>query len=225
MNNLKIDTHSNLYHHHNFDFIAKAIEYYTKQKFQHIEVPWFVPSHINLITKPSFLHHEKSFYLTQNLFQQNEYELLGSAEQGFIYLALNNEIEEGINYVAFSPCFRTEPLIDKNHLYYFLKVELFSYQKIVHPNESIQIIDNAYQKMLNIYNCALDFFHLLLPENSNNIINTIELSNHSLDINLNDIEVGSYGNRLIQTEHHKNNHIVISYGTGLAEPRFSQNLK
>jgi hypothetical protein len=224
----KLNTHSNLYFHHNFEFIAQSIKYYTEQGFEHIEVPWFIPRHINLLTKPSFLHHDKSFCLTENLFNQNEYELLGSAEQAFIYLALNNEIKENINYVAFSPCFRTEPLIDTNHLYYFLKVELFSYikidciSKLAHDQH---LVEQSHQKMLMIHQHAFNFFNTLVANKTHNTLESVVMNDKSIDIELNQVEVGSYGNRIICTEKEFNNNIIVSYGTGLAEPRFSQNLK
>lgn len=240
----KLNTHSSLYHHHNFQLIDKALAFYTNNGFHHIEVPWFVPIEFNLLTKPSFLHDEKSFYLSHNLFQEKEYELVGSAEQALIYLALNNEIHEKNKYVAFSPCFRSEPQIDKNHLYYFLKIELFSYITLDNINLNKEDLNHlaflksmAKKESCSLHDMAFNFFNSALPINQNNDLKSIELEDvgvnnfNCMDIELNNTEVGSYGNRIIQcdTNHHlkltENKTILISYGTGLAEPRFSQNLK
>jgi hypothetical protein len=59
---------------------------------------------------------------------------------------------------------------------------------------------------------ALDLFRSLFKE-PNNVNTTLE--NDIIDINYNDIELGSYGTR-------KHGHLNWSFGTGLAEPRTSR---
>jgi len=114
---------------------------------------------------------------------------VASAEQSFIDLIIKGNIKKG-KYCAITPCYRDEPVLDQTHLNIFLKIELVSIG-IRHD-----IIYDAFSFMSKFSECK--------------IINT-EVGQ---DIEVNNIEVGSYGKHVI-------NGIPICYGTGLAEPRFS----
>lgn len=138
-----------------------------------MEVPWIVPVHINQIT-----------FTGTGQYETRDGELVGSAEQAFLYLKPSPG-----KYVAISPCFREE-----NETYWnqsqFMKVELFDN------------IDFDYLKMLNDAKCLMSKYGTI-TEKSNDLL-------------LNGIEVGSYGKRDVPFK--------WAFGTGLAEPRFSQAL-
>lgn len=126
--------------------------------------------------------------------------LVGSAEQSFLDLILRNKLKDG-KYVAATPCFRDDK-IDEYHQKYFFKVELINYSS----NNFIFIKD-----LENLLSDAVKILQTFTTK-------TIKLSlmpDGSYDLHINGIEVGSYGIR-----HHNNFGWV--YGTGLAEPRFSQ---
>ena len=126
-------------------------------------------------------------------------------------------------------------------------MKLFSYFKVDTLKEQIHLTDYnntnilqpsvllAKEKMVQLYKSAFDFFSSVLSlhaANSLNSINTINTKDfsganlHGFDIELNQVEVGSYGNRYIEydTPNTVNKKILIAYGTGIAEPRFSQNI-
>ena len=122
--------------------------------------------------------------------------LVGSAEQSFVQLMLDGEISSG-KYVAVSPCFRDE-IEDELHKKSFMKVELIS-------------IDRDPMSVIDLYQDAFSFFKDNMAVGSSiKMVNTED----GFDICINGIEVGSYGRRQYEN-------FYWSYGTGLAEPRFS----
>lgn len=138
-----------------------------------------------------------------DLIHSNSKVYSGSAEQSFLQLMKDNKIKPG-KYQALTPCFRDEKTLDDLHLRIFLKLEL------------IHIGSNSFR---NILTDACIFF------NQNGVKAQIQylthpiLSNNQIDLcTLDGIELGSYGFRTF-------NEIPYSYGTGLAEPRFSHCLK
>lgn len=173
-----------------WDFISQAINYYKNNGFKYIEVPWIVSEKALKVTLPS----DKTGLITQ--FGS----LVGSAEQSFIQLIMNNKLNEG-KYIAASPCFR-DVIEDKWHSKYFFKVELINYVKKNELNDTI--------KMIMV---ALDFFKTLVDGSKLKVTPQKD----GYDIELNNIEIGSYGIRKFEDK-------CWIYGTGLAEPRFSKAL-
>jgi hypothetical protein len=157
-----------------WSLIADAIFYYEALGYEYCEVPWLVPDNIARMT-----------YDAESL-QCQAGTLIGSAEQGFLALPSR----EG-KMVSCSPCFRKEPVIDRLHQSWFMKVEL--YQEGSHVEELVRDAFNFFQKWVD---CTL----YETPE--------------GIDIVASGIEIGSYG------EHHEGNR-HWTYGTGLALPRFS----
>lgn len=116
--------------------------------------------------------------------------LVGSAEQGFIQLMLDGKLPPG-KYVSAGPCFRF-PDGDRNsqhHHPYFFKVELIH----VDSCDYVTMMDDARKFM------------------GGKLVKT----NEGLDLELNGLEIGSYGYREYGT-------MNWSYGTGLAEPRYTE---
>ena len=118
---------------------------------------------------------------------------VGSAEQSF-YQLIKDGFEPVGKYMMLTPCHRDE-VNDKLHLDIFLKIELVS-------------VDTTYA---NIAKDVFDFYTALgeKPETR------FEGSAIGFDIEINNIEVGSFGYRIYDS-------YMVNYGTGLALPRFSQ---
>lgn len=179
-----------------WSLIKEACLYYSNLGYQQTEVPWVIPENYSKTTKP---HENQSFVQDKAIFENQHNELIGSAEQGFIYLLLNKLITYG-KFFSVSPCFRFDNY-DETHFPWFIKLELFIYPENILNSENIlsQTIDESF-----------NFFKLYSIKNPE----IIKFSDSLYDINLNKIEVGSYGIRSI-------NSYSYVYGTGLALPRFT----
>lgn len=129
----------------------------------------------------------------------NTGDLVGSAEQGFLALSAGGKIRNDVHYYSVSPCFRGAPPDDPYHNLHFMKVELY------YPTGTPKDVGRMVE-------AAAKFFALegAIPE----IVKTPE----GFDLNVGGVEVGSYGYRSV------GDHAWV-YGTGLAEPRFSQALR
>lgn len=176
----------------NYAKIAKAIEYYNLQGYEYIEVPWIVGKDAIDVTKP-----QESRY-----FETTFGHLVGSGEQSF--LQIYNQLLSGRKYQCVTPCFRDE-VNDDLHKMWFIKLEL------------IQVLEKGqdFANMLqNVINDAWNFFNQFANEKQ--MQKTKQIDN--IDIEINGIEVGSYGIR-------KHQNYSWIYGTGLAEPRFSTAIK
>lgn len=170
-----------------WNLIKKALEYYTGLGYIYKETPWIVSPEITELTCPDI---QKSLHNTTQSF-------VGSAEQGFIQLALQGQLIPGVKYVSASPCIRLGET-DELHQEQFFKVELYSLSQ----DETV-------------LNSFIDDASLFFSQMSLVMPCVVETSDPStVDININGIEVGSYGTRSAQD-------IAWTFGTGLAEPRFS----
>lgn len=126
-------------------------------------------------------------------------DLVGSAEQSFIELM--NERRFTRWCVAASPCWRPDRE-DELHQTYFFKVELFV---------QTSTIEDAKLSAGILAMRATEFFvgQGAKPQ--------LVVTEAGADLELHGIEIGSYGARQYQDK-------IWAYGTGLAEPRFSQAL-
>lgn len=172
----------------NWKLISDSLEYYKTKGYKYIEVPWIVSDEA---VKKTFLG---------NSVKSRHGEVVGSAEQSFIQLMLEGKLQYG-KYVAASPCFRDELVYDDIHFPYFFKVELISINPQSSKSDMYECIDHAQE-----------FFALNCDKRDIVILVKTE---DGIDLNLNSIEIGSYGIRNSQG-------FEWVYGTGLAEPRFSQ---
>lgn len=123
-------------------------------------------------------------------------DLVGSAEQAFVQLDHRGQLGLG-RFMAITPCFRNEA-DDEWHRPYFMKLELYSNIDDT-PDYLIQSATSTLMAMLGGYSADL----------------SIEQTDEGQDILLDGIELGSYGVREFDG-------LKWAYGTGLAEPRFSQ---
>lgn len=118
---------------------------------------------------------------------------VGSAEQSF-YQLMKDGLEPKGKYMMLTPCQRDEEA-SESHLEIFLKLELIS-------------ISTTPQ---NIAKDAFDFYKMLGEEAK--LVSKEGFCQYDLEIG--GVEVGSYGCRMYDS-------VCVSYGTGLALPRFSQ---
>ena len=175
----------------NWSLLANAMLFYKNKGYYHIEVPWITQNVINMITTDDELNLVKLAGTVSSL--------VGSAEQSFLAMQFNGNLPKG-RYVACTPCFRYG-VLDDFHQQYFMKIELY------------QTDDTDTDAMHSMIQNAEEFFSSVYPDAKNNLKRVA--TPQGIDIELNGIEIGSYGNRSFSS--HK-----WLYGTGLALPRFSQ---
>jgi hypothetical protein len=170
--------------------IASAVTYYEAKGYKQIEVPWIVSLDTMLATRPK----------GARLFSTFAGELVASGEQSFI--EIRDSLKPG-KYQCVTPCFRDEPVKDELHRQYFIK------------NELIWVL-NSYEfsqpHLESVIQDALNFFK---QYGTAEVVDApIFNAHYNKDIELNGIEVGSYGFRI-----HEGFHWI--YGTGCAEPRLT----
>lgn len=175
--------------------IGRAVRFYQNRGYHYVEVPWVVPSRITNLTAPL---DSKIYSLDDNM------DLVGSAEQSFLWLAERDELwratRQGTGqkyFVSVTPCFRGDT-ISPLHQNSFMKVELFC----------------THGKTIDVLRLAFDAYDFFRSEGvAVQQVDRMSAEN-SIDLQVCDIEVGSYGIR-------SRNDMTWAYGTGLAEPRFS----
>lgn len=153
----------------NWRLISDSLEYYQQKDYSYIEVPWIVSEEAMKVTFPG------------NPANSQQGQIVGSAEQSFIQMMLEGKLQYG-KYVAASPCFRDEMGYDNMHFPYFFKVELISINPESPKSEMYECID-----------CAQDFFEA----NCGDMVEVVK-TDEGIDLNLNSIEIGSYGIRKYQ---------------------------
>jgi len=185
-----------------WSLIGDAIEFYKRFKFKYVEVPWMVFNEAIDATIPV---GKQPFYIGGRHGGVSGGALVGSAEQSFLQLMLDGKLEQG-RYVTASPCFRDDE-VDELHFKDFFKVEL------IHVIDDTAAGQTDADALVNILlQTALHFFASKMSDTDRVRIVTTDIGR---DIFVNGVEVGSYGYRTYRGHH-------WIYGTGLAEPRFSQ---
>ena len=183
-----------------YNLLNKALKYFSKKGFNQIEVPWRVSREaIN------------GTFDSKDSFKSKDKFLIGSAEQGFLELHLQNKLR-GTQFMSVSPCFRNESE-DYFHQQEFMKLEL-----IYFSNNELSILPSQYELLRNMIICFI--IKKLKIKSSEIVVLETKDSNsiYSEDILINRIEYGSYGIRQFQDKYY-------IYGTGIALPRASKILK
>lgn len=171
------------------NLLYQAMMFFNNCGYEFITAPYVVDKKAVEHTLPegreAYPHANYGFYV-------------GSAEQS-IYHMLDKCGRKNLpkRCLAITPCQRNEEVLDESHLEIFLKIELISF-------------DLGYSHK-TIMEDVLDFFKMIGTEN---VTYVMQDDNVSYDINVNNIEVGSYGYRWFRD-------VLVSYGTGLALPRYS----
>jgi hypothetical protein len=181
-----------------YKILDDSVKYYEDCDFKRIETPWTVTKEIAEITKPDWVPADSQFELKH----KDGKMLVASGEQSFLYLYNKEFLPKG-RFQTITPCFR-EDHFDETHTKYFMKNELIITDK---PD-----ITSLYE----IVGRAMTFFSSYVEYNDNLCYQWT--SETDCDINLNGIEIGSYGLR-------KCGFLEWVYGTGVAEPRFSRILR
>jgi hypothetical protein len=195
-----------LHHNHPINWLAisEAVDHYCNYGFRYVELPWIVHQEAVYATLPA----NKTFHKIEPPNPDNDVmprrALVGSAEQGFVQAMIEGRMPHG-TFVAAGPCFRDDP-IDKLHQKTFFKVELI--EVLANPLDA----DGQLRKAFHMAEFARGFMsHLLTTGMELDLVRTAD----GYDLELDGIEVGSYGYRV-----YNDNQWV--YGTGLAEPRWTQ---
>jgi hypothetical protein len=177
----------------NYQFLHQSTLFYETHKFQRIESPWTVTKAVSEITKPiEFADLE---------IKDKDKVLVASGEQSFLYLYLKNFLPKG-RFQTITPCFRNEPF-DQTHTKYFMKNELIITDSVSHKT------------LIDTVSICKSFFESIHQNHIEYPVEIIQTSDTSFDLNLNGIEIGSYGIRTCEF-------LKWIYATGIAEPRFSQ---
>lgn len=170
-----------------YNKIVKSLEFYEDKGYQRIESPWTVTKQVAQITAPP-----NATYFS---IEEKNKVLVASGEQSYLYLYLKGFLPKG-KFQTVTPCFRDEPF-DDTHTKYFIKNELIVTDEVTHT------------KFLRMMLDAVKFFRQFHP--------SPQLRRHedgSFDIEINGVEVGSYGIR-------ECDYLKWIYGTGCAEPRLT----
>jgi hypothetical protein len=175
----------------NWEYLSYAVKYFIDTGYQYVEVPWIVPNDITRATCPN------ERYIVNSTLG----DIVGSAEQSFLSLDQSGQLGKG-RFVACTPCFRNEDFLDDLHQNTFMKVELY--------RNDIVDRDALYDMFIEVEK----FYQICPLWNINKNLTGRACGDGSFDLDLNGIEIGSYGIRSY-------GEINWIYGTALAEPRFS----
>lgn len=179
------------------DYIAlgQAVAEYQKRGYHYVEAPWLISSAAVRATLPKEYPYVEA-HIADDGKPDGIGALVGSAEQGLITMGLAPGA-----YIAVSPCFRVEPVIDLLHRPAFMKAELF-----VVPDED----DDATVMLTRVITDAAEVMAVVGGKRP-----LKQKTEDGYDLTIAGIEVGSYGIREAE------GYGRWVYGTGIALPRFS----
>lgn len=181
-----------------YSLISDSIDFYELRGFKRVESPWLVTEAISSITKPEWA---ESHFVSKG---KRKKVFVGSGEQSFLYMINKGFLPAG-SYQTVTPCLRNDEF-DAYHTKYFIKNELILFGDNVSEKNIDDVLDKAY--------C---FFRENISPIHRKKLNVIPTP-IGFDIELDGIELGSYGYRECQFT-------KWIYGTGCAEPRFSRVLR
>lgn len=185
--------------------LARAVEFYKRLGYTYVEAPWTTDAEAANITCDEARH---TLRVSANGHQDV---LVGSAEVSFLQMRGRDQLPPG-KYVAITPCFRYEKP-DFLHQEYFMKVELFRDDVC-----NTIVMDNMTWEARHFFYNEIE----KIPYPKRGWTPDIKLSwvktEEGYDIELNGVEIGSYGIRRLSSGR------AWIYATGLAEPRFSRAL-
>ena len=182
-----------------YERIVLAKQFYNSNGFKYIDLPWTCTRMATNITLPVGFN---AFSLTgQNPFPFMNSDLVGSGEQSFLQMMINDALPEG-RYCGITPCFRDE-IEDEIHGKYFLKLELIDTRKFKTEEMKasalhlmIKMAENFHKKWIKCIKVEIEKMSYDLLEKTSRV------------------EVGSYKAMM-------NSGFEWICGTGLAEPRLS----
>lgn len=180
-----------------------AASYYGTIGYQMVEVPWTIPREFMMATCP-----EERWIVSSTIG-----DLIGSAEQGFIYLDHTGKLPKG-KWMALTPCFRVEDNLDTDlpRQNYFMKLELYDNtdgDPFAIKEKMLWNVENAHSGALHVENRVTGVFFPSIRR---------EEVDGGTDLIFAGVEIGSFGIRSFE-------HVHWVFGTGMAEPRFSHTIK
>lgn len=188
--------------------LAEAMDFYSNHGYEPIDVPWVVSPAASNTTKPV---DGTNLEVVPDHMHPTWGVLTASGEQGFVELMFQNKLVGELKnrhakhhgkFVTLTPCFRQEPVYHGGTRPWFMKVELI----IVGKTSRVAVLE--------VLNCAQEFMDRYSPRRTEAVV----MGPDMWDLELNGIEVGSYGARVCGDH-------SWTYGTGLAEPRYTFALK
>lgn len=163
---------------------------------------WFETKKVPALVDPDVMKHTcPADVRDRRLHGIGDDTVVASAEQSFLQLEKEGLLPTG-RWMALTPCYRDEPILDETHLPVFLKLELMklSEDSNFYTRTDALWVAGKMQKFL------MEFYAL-----PTEVIETED----GFDVMYEDLELGSYGVRKTMTGR------SYVYGTGLAEPRTS----
>lgn len=188
-----------------FHLLAQALDYFEKEAgYTRVELPWHVPDYAVRMTNPNI----------DNMAMMSGGYLVASGEQSFLLCDIKGRLPPG-RYCGLTPCFRPGDDQQPYHQETFYKVELYRTDVVDRyaVDEMLLEVSEFSRRILRNEEFSLEVVNT--PEQDGFYEEILLTQEHSCDINLNGIEIGSYGLRRVGDYH-------WAYGTGIAEPRFSQ---
>lgn len=187
-----------------WSLMGRALETYQKYGYTYIEAPWLVCTEATLSTLPpcGAVPCELTVQNPRHGYTERQGDLVGSAEQGLVHLLLDGNLEPG-RWVAAGPCFRYEAAVDHLHHPYFFKIELM---RLLTVDQQRYAPDH----LADVLHDAMDAISTLTKKAP-----TMVATADGFDLEINGIEVGSYGIRTFRGW-------KWVYGTGMAFPRINQ---
>jgi seryl-tRNA synthetase len=187
-----------------FELLAHVIKLYEKRGYSYVQSPWTCSRRATRATSAEC--SPAKLFAVNSVFHDD---LVGSAEQSFVQMSMDGAyFKPGRKLVTCTPCFRDEEHLDDLHRLYFMKVEIT--HVLARPDDP-----EAYLALQRVIFDAKHVMTRLIVPPLGGVIRQLETGENSYDLNLNEIEVGSYGIRSFEGLH-------WVYGTGLALPRFVQ---
>jgi hypothetical protein len=196
--------------------LIDAIRTYERFGYRYVDAPWAVSKQAMDITRPTWAGAETLRFVAGGV----ELCPVASAEQSFLQMQMDaNKATRG-PYVAFTPCFRNEPVVDDLHQPYFMKVELIYW---LDPEGSFTEHEVVMHRMIDH---ARRFFESyidtdIVPNTELAQSDPVGVGGAAFDVVSlrSGTEIGSYGIR---------QHPLVGrwvYGTGCAEPRLTYVMK
>jgi seryl-tRNA synthetase len=185
-----------------FMLLQETIAFWRELGYLFVDLPWVVGHRFVEATRP--IGMPMGIETAHGV-------LVASGEQSFLQLMSESKLAEAPGYIGWTPCFREEPEFTALHHLGFLKAELFI------PVESTEIGLESLQRLLDRQG---ELFETLAQSMNfyDTSFTTKSISALQTDIELNGVEIGSYGVRSFE------GHCYL-YGTALALPRFTQALR
>ena len=211
--------------------ITRAIEFYAQKGYQYIDAPWLVGRHAYELTAPPGVGALSVQCKPPAKAWPSRYFgatfLPASGEQSFMQMMQEDTLKPG-TYQCVTPCWRDEEHYDGLSQPYFLKLELIDYAHEERPYERLLLMRDF---AAEFFRRELSYAHVhALQDNTpwrERWVEPRPLDGPGyIDLDLvsetERIELGSYGRR--RHRYWMGDHFWV-FGTGLAEPRFTEALR